>query len=175
MCKTTQCETNGCISDWVCYCDYSCFTCHFGSLPENRGWLGPESESYKDVRNKYVCFPCKRIWKSSVSKYQRNNFTDYIHLKRAHSKHSEVSIEEQKRKRPDYFDSKYNDFCNAYDKKHSKCSKCSKDGILVGRNFRHCKTNKEWKILETNVANGKVDLVDDFHDYPKDLITSLVI
>ncbi len=55
-----------------------------------------------------------------------------------------------------------------YDKDYSKCAKCKNDGILVGRNFRHCKTDKEWKIIEEKYKNNKKGLHDDFHDYPRE-------
>lgn len=57
---------------------------------------------------------------------------------------------------------------NAYSTKESKCAKCKQSGNYVGRNFRHCNTEKEWIKMEEDVNNGTIDLKDDFHAYPKE-------
>jgi hypothetical protein len=44
----------------------------------------------------------------------------------------------------------------------ARCGRCGKDGILVGRNFRHCKTTREWEKLQENVENGTIVLFGDF-------------
>lgn len=49
-----------------------------------------------------------------------------------------------------------------------KCSKCGKEALTFGRNFRHCKSEKEWNKLEESVKNGTIDLQKDFYDYPKE-------
>jgi hypothetical protein len=50
----------------------------------------------------------------------------------------------------------------------SKCAKCSHPGILVGRNFRHCKTDKEWKELEQKYKDNEWGLYKVFFDYPRE-------
>ncbi len=52
--------------------------------------------------------------------------------------------------------------------KQSKCNKCGNEGVHVGRNFRHCKTAKEWKELENKYKEEKIDMVRDFHYYPRE-------
>jgi hypothetical protein len=56
-----------------------------------------------------------------------------------------------------------------YINKKSKCSKYRNHGHLVGRNFSHCKNNKEWIKLKNLVKDGKIDLYKDFYDYPREL------
>lgn len=184
MCIKTGCKTTGCIGcGWYCYCNYTCYKCYFNSITKNRScFRNFDWNPYENVRNKYVCFPCKRIWKSSVSKYQYCPFIhdgvneykqnpesnhEYDHLKFLYTRKSTVPMEKRKKTKPEYEDSQYYQFCGAYKNKHSKCAKCSRDGLYVGQNFRHCKTEKEWKKLELAVEKKEIDLVNDFTDYPK--------
>jgi hypothetical protein len=111
----------------------------------------------KDVRNKYVCFNCKHIWKSSVSKYMKYCETNEKQIPNYDNTNKKNKI----------------DLIYAYDDvythKTSKCAKCSQFGILVGRNFRHCKNKKEWNVLKQKVDKGEIDLYKDFYDYPREL------
>jgi hypothetical protein len=123
-----------------------------------------------DVRNKYVCFPCQRIWKSAVTKYQSRDWSNRGHLKKMHSKESVItSTEKELSRRPDLLNSRFSDFVNVYGNKQSKCAKCRQDGTQVGRNFRHCRSDKEWHLLQLRVNSGEVNLVSDFHDYPREM------
>ena len=59
-------------------------------------------------------------------------------------------------------------YSRSYDADKSNCAKCSKPGILVGRNFRHCKTDNEWKKLEQKYKDNEWGLYKDFFDYPRE-------
>jgi hypothetical protein len=172
MCKNKKCTMNGCSGcQWTCNCEYNCFACSDGRKYGCSSWRFDPDFPFSDVRNKYVCFPCKRIWKSSITKYQVLNPDPICNKSRyIHNKQNRNTLtEEELQKIPDMSESKYYDFLDAYYKKHSKCSKCSCDGLLVGRNFRHCKNDKEWIDLQKRVNNNEIDLYNDFYDYPREL------
>jgi len=152
---------NGCSGcGFVCNCEYKCFACNDSRKYGCSSWRFDPDFPFSDVRNKYVCFSCKRIWKSSVTKYQiLNPEPCYKKLKNTHCKKNQNTFNE----------GKYADYLATYHNKHSKCSKCSCNGLLVGRKFSHCKNDKEWKILHERVKNNEVDLYNDFYDYPREL------
>ena len=153
----------GCCTTGCCKCNYNCFKCSDTDNFKTPNWIyGIEHYGFSDVRNKFVCFPCRRIWKSGISKYICN---------KANLKPQEI---------PGYLDSgltpdeKYemiSKIIDAYRNTMSKCAKCKNDGQYVGRNFRHCKTEKAWKKLEQDVKDKKIDLVKDFYEYPRELTT----
>lgn len=169
MCKDTNCITHGCPGcQWLCNCEHSCFACK--TVTKYGCSTCMYMYPFDAVRNKYVCFPCKRIWKSSVSKYHILN-DEYASLKKKHSKLNRATMSEAElRAPPDNGESAYDDFLNVYKNKHSKCAKCSGDGLLVGRNFRHCDSDKKWKELQTRVESNEINLYDDFHDYPRESV-----
>ena len=153
----------GCCTYGCCKCDYNCFKCSDTKnfIVPNWGY-GEEHYSFSDVRNKFVCFPCRRIWKSSISKYMCDKANLYP---QEIPGYSEPGLSHDEKREMIW------NIINVYSNKTSKCAKCSKDGQYVGRNFRHCKTEKLWKKLEKDVKDGKVDLVKDFYDYPRELAT----
>jgi len=70
MCKSKGCILPERILSRRCLCDYACFDCFAYELTTS-----PPSNYYYDywnVRNKFVCFDCKHVWKSSISKYCYN-------------------------------------------------------------------------------------------------------
>lgn len=72
MCKKYNCIKGWCPScGYKCYCNKACFVCS-STHKYSCSSLYP-IKLYDDVRNKFVCFPCKRMWKSSVSKYDVND------------------------------------------------------------------------------------------------------
>jgi hypothetical protein len=152
-CKTSAC---GCCND--CKCDRRCFECYTADKFNPPGCT-ENLMDISNVRNKYVCLSCKRIWKSSVSKYIC--YGNYDELDR----HNIPNYDKQRNwsDRVELIHS----YLNVYRNKTSKCPKCKMSGLLVGRNFRHCKTNKEWDELTRKVKNEEINLQTDFHDYPK--------
>lgn len=136
-----------------------------GSKCSNQDGGAPEFEDHTNIRNKYVCFPCKRVWKSAVPKYAIQSGP--VDILKNYNQQSGTKIKT------------FYDFCKpddawdnytaVYSKHKSKCAKCSADGLYVGRNFRHCKTYREWADLECRVKAGTVNLEHDFHDYPREL------
>ncbi len=58
---------------------------------------------------------------------------------------------------------------NAYFTKVSGCAACGQPGRAVGRNFRPCRTSKEWVQLENRVQRGLVNLELDFYEYPREI------
>ena len=244
MCQDKRCNNIArCGCCVYCYCEQTCYKC----WDAVKNYVVCGTRSYEcnntEVRNKYVCFPCKRIWKSSVSKYQARNAEDY----NKHKSNDWYSIYDNKLNIEKYnpineipnikkinnnekytinvtdqfinniyksiphefqysngidkseeycvdFANKINDesriinntnpyirterrklkeaeikkYINVYECIGSKCAKCKKDGIHVGRNFRHCKTDKEWKELEQKHKDGKIDLFSDFYEYPRE-------
>jgi len=113
------------------------------------------------------------VWKSAVSKYTYEELTCaedkplFAKLAGRYSKHVPADLRTAK---IDAYDSQITDCCDAYENTTSKCARCARTGNHVGRNFRPCKTKKEWVRLQNNVAAGTVDLVRDFHDYPKQYV-----
>jgi hypothetical protein len=69
MCLETGCGCWGC-SQNCCKCNYNCFKCsNIKNLIKSNWIYYEETYPFSDVRNKFVCFPCRRVWKSSISKY----------------------------------------------------------------------------------------------------------
>lgn len=171
MCRNKGCDmrmANMCVCCVVCKCEKTCYECWYGTSYYNHNWSNSYECNSFEVRNKYVCFPCKRIWKSPVSKYQANKITNYDWIK----KHNWYSITNNKYDRVNEIvnikKADKDSYINVYDNKKSKCAQCKNDGIYVGRNFRHCKTDKEWKELEKKYKNNEIDLYWDFHEYPRE-------
>lgn len=147
MCMKFGCLLSRCGCCHNCNCNKCCFECK-----------SCEPKKYYNVRNKFVCFDCKRIWKSPISKYVAfDEKICKIYVKNYYN-FSKINRKEQ-----------INNCYNNYFQKKSRCAKCGKDGNLVGRNFRHCKTKKEWINLKKNVDIGKINLITDFNDYPKNI------
>lgn len=169
MCRETNCRIAGdaCGCCCSCYCKYKCYECY--DAKANFDTLVLESEHHFDyssfnVRNKFVCFPCKRVWKSYTNKYavqkiynkygdKTSDILKYYNLTKDFSKEN---CEEVTNK---YLNSYYN---------MSSCANCGQEGLRVGRNFRPCKTNKEWATLEQQVKNKEINLELDFVDYPRE-------
>lgn len=167
MCLETGCTIpNGGCGCWgcsqnCCKCNYNCFKCsNIKNLIKSNWIYYEETYPFSDVRNKFVCFSCRRVWKSSISKYICNaaNVTPEeiipIYCKNGMS-HKKL----------------INNIIHTYRNKTSKCAKCKNDGQYVGRNFKHCKNEKLWKKLEQDVKAGKVDLVKNFYEYPREIAT----
>jgi len=202
MCKTKKCSIASCWCCRVCYCEQSCYLCK------------TRDESALDVRNKFVCFPCKRVWKSPISKYicqQVNSkfegykahipnltkinanikpnkidtggfWKDYLEMdwyddKEPSNTNPYTTSEKRKLRKViiNDFTSNYSDYSyrplglSNLNNSKAKCAKCGNLGRMVGRNFAHCKTDKAWKQLETQVQKGEIDLFNDFYDYPREL------
>ena len=204
MCIKKGCNTatQMCRCCIFCECNLSCYTCYDAYTNYQTGWSAFMlfEPNNADVRKKFVCFPCKRIWKSSISKYSANK----VHKRSEGFEECVKSLTKIDENRPIILDkdiwkldeefeeliTKSREVNNACPyKKHekrtlkkdmkilypylystncSKCASCGNAGILVGRNFRHCKSNKEWKELEEKYKNNKKGLHDDFHAYPRE-------
>ena len=165
MCFSLGCTMSTCICTLLCNCNSQCFFCydikHSGSCIHST----KASRKSSDIRNKFVCFDCKHIWKSSVTKYEANKIdkmkrgeqTDILR-QFCNNKFPETRSEREHLLMKRHY---------AYYNATSNCPKCSQIGHQVGRNFRHCKTKKEWEKLLTDYKTNKINLVADFYDYPK--------
>jgi hypothetical protein len=165
-------------------CNYSCFDCYdHHSFKYSQGTSRAE-ESSADVRHKFVCFPCRRVWKSYTSKYICQQ------IKKNHKKEDLIKLvpnifkQDAAREEIEEAERKYNISrgssawgAKIYDKRNPaydwtnrwpKCAKCGKDALSVGRNFRHCRTEKEWIEMERKVNGGEIDLENDFREYPRE-------
>lgn len=189
MCQKKNCKLEGCLScDTVCNCNYSCYDCY--DICSHASCSGIGTRVYldsSDIRHKFVCFPCRRVWKSYVSKYiyrelynYENDISDYV----PNICSKNASTEEKHKKRQNYWDlygstGWSGNFLEDLEEgseertyrpvnRFPRCSKCSQKALSVGRNFRHCKTEKEWNELEKKVKDGKIDLQKDFRDYPRE-------
>lgn len=190
-----------------CYCNESCYLCYsaYKIYETGRSSKSAYAVSNADVRKKFVCFPCKRIWKSSISKYiahkiedKAEGYEEYVSSLKNVDENKAIKYHGTERpwsslscKASDKLVEKFyvvND-SNPYTKyekkllkrclkndqssmyfhtKDSKCAKCGNKGIVVGRNFRHCKTEKEWKHIEEKYKDNEIGLYNDFHDYPRE-------
>ncbi len=207
MCRKKGCDmrmASNCPCCVICKCNETCFECFSANRTYNHYTKNTYQTPHYEPRNKYVCFPCKRVWKSSVSKYQAqkadkninlNNITninkinnkEFYNLKNNNENYTNIlnkKLYKYNLCSEDFIDNlsnNYNRFerkilvktekemyINAYTNNISKCAKCKKNGLYVGRNFRPCNTEKEWKELEKNVKNGSINLYSNFHDYPKE-------
>jgi hypothetical protein len=101
------------------------------------------------MRKKFVCFNCRYIWKSKETKHERTT-DEYVKWLEQHYEK------------------------NNYCRKEPACSKCGQPGIQVGRNFRHCKNEKEWKKLIQKYKDGKIDMMLDFYFDPKETNPKIV-
>lgn len=171
MCPKNKCKMlqtfSGC--DLECYCNYSCFDCwdiNSCGYPLDR-----EEMSFTDIRSKFVCFPCKRVWKSNSSKYIMHKIT---RTKGDSLANYAPNLCKQGETR-DHLRSKYAGtfpFTWNWDERYSeckaKCPKCGQKALPVGRNFRHCSTEKHWKEMEEKVKKREIDLCNDFRSYPRE-------
>jgi hypothetical protein len=149
MCREYNCENSGgCAGCWHCHCDYRCYKCR-----EPAASLYSYCHHYllksEPPRDKYVCLDCLHVWKSKHSKYAL-----YV--------------------------GKYIDCMNKRDFKpvlnpqpfsNSHCARCGKVGIKVGRNFRPCRNQKEWKKLIEKIKNKEIDLFNDFEYFPREALS----
>lgn len=60
------------------------------------------------------------------------------------------------------------DYTTSYLADNSHCAKCGNPENLVGRNFRPCKTDKEWKKMEDKYKDNLEGLFTDFYDYTRE-------
>lgn len=137
-----DCTFSGCPNcQWICNCDKSCYKCAVGS----RMSCGNGSFSlynFDGPRLKFCCFDCKHVWK-----------TQYTY---------ETSLEiwdrrNRNRRRGDEY----------LETAKPKCCKCGKDGIQMGKDFRHCRSDKEWANLRRQIENGTIDAIREFTFCPK--------
>ncbi len=214
MCLKKGCNANiqMCRCCLSCNCNESCYLCYHAYNFYESGFTTNRFEhSNADVRKKFVCFPCKRVWKSSFSKYIVHKVEDkcegYENLmpmfkkvinnepipiyandnseksclecgKYIYSNGRDETIQKcaEVSKNNPYTKSQKkelkkcirNDFASAYLINKSNCAKCGNPGNLVGRNFRHCKNDKEWKQLEQKYKDNPEGLYNDFYDYPRE-------
>lgn len=172
-----MCQKRNCIyipsNRSICYCNESCYDCfdvnnNYGSLTLR------EFHNSCDVRHKFACFSCKRVWKSYTNKYilrlmwdKSNDLSNYVpNICNPNLTSNQKKVQTQKYKCSwGYCDwgYKHND-----ESRHPKCAKCGQNALSVGRNFRHCKSKKEWIELEQKVKNGEIDLQKDFRNYPRE-------
>jgi len=179
MCQKKDCYVSVCSCCSKCNCNFSCYDC-WDVKHQPLSCTGREEHNSSDIRHKFVCFPCRRVWKSYTSKYilqkmnsNRADLSDYVQ----NICKPELSKEEKNELRQKYVGSRgWTDwgarFINSSGEllrnKHPKCSKCGKEALSVGRNFRHSKTEKHWIELEEKVKNGEIDLQKDFRNYPRE-------
>jgi hypothetical protein len=149
MCK--QCDTSDCCPGcWSCQCNYSCFKCREAnkiSCMEGSTRIAPWN--WNDLRKKFVCFDCRHIWKSNWSKYMWDNLDYRNWIDEQFKKESKGEIV-----------------------KKPSCCKCGKEGIEVGRNFRHCRNEKEWIKLIDKYNKKEIDMIKDFYYYPRETLQS---
>ena len=173
MCQKLNCYISPCTCCSNCNCDLSCYDCY--DVKHQRLSMTARSEhSSADVRHKFVCFPCRRVWKSYTNKYlvrkscEHNvDFSLYVPniCKPTMNKQEKLNAEEKYRRAYGYtgFSSNFN-----YEgASKPKCAKCGENAVSVGRNFRHCRNEKHWKDIEEKSKNGAIDLLVDFRNYPK--------
>ncbi len=174
MCQKKNCYIVTCPCCCECYCNQSCFDCW--DLKNQVVRIDRCDSCSASIRNKFVCFPCRRVWKSYTSKYIVSELYNNVSfdLSKCVPNICKPDLSEEKKKE---IENKYrwsrgtiHQHVNFNDKElgKPKCSKCGKDGLSVGRNFRHCKSEKHWNKLEESVKNGTIDLQKDFYDYPRE-------
>ena len=134
MCKGV-CDTTTCTNHdyWYCQCKKVCFRCrqatkYSGNYCGTYAWSG--------LREKYVCFDCKHVWKHRWSKY--------IWL----------TDEGKKIQKKNFKEDHYNSW--------PACNICGHPGIHVGENFRHCKNDKQWQKLRFRYESGEIDMIKEF-------------
>ena len=213
MCIKKGCNsrTQMCHCCLLCQCNVSCYMCYNAEAFYVSGMPNYVFEhSNADVRKKFVCFPCKRVWKSSFSKYlahkvldkcegyekflptlnkvinnepipiykdnseqertRRNNWILFCGTDKTIEKSSEANKNNPYTKSERRELNKFirEDYTSGYLADNSHCAKCGNPGKLVGRNFRPCKTDKEWKKLEDKYKDNVKGLFTDFYDYPRE-------
>ena len=68
MCLRCGCIREGCYGcTWKCKCDYKTWACYSNNIV--RSCHGGEESLRFPYRNKYLCYPCRRVWKSYSTKY----------------------------------------------------------------------------------------------------------
>ena len=179
MCWEKNCYVSPCTCCSLCHCDktcYDCFDVHQGYL----SMTSREEHNSCDVRNKFVCFPCRRVWKSYYNKYisriiLNKSIDSSYYVPNIFPKN--LTKKENTERRHKYFrccgyktdwSADFSDNPEDCSNEKPKCSKCGQEALSVGRNFRHCKTDKEWIEMERKVKNGEIDLRKDFRKYPKE-------
>jgi len=176
MCQKKNCYIVTCPCCCQCYCNESCYDC-WESLSQYYK-IDRCHSTAASIRNKFVCFPCRRVWKSYTSKYIVSEMTN------TNFNSSNLTKYVPNICKPGLPKDKTNELARKYCLSRGtiwqhvrfeneeigkpKCSKCGKEGLTVGRNFRHCKSEKHWNELEESVKNGTIDLQKDFYDYPKE-------
>lgn len=180
MCQKKGCTISSCGCCSKCNCEVSCYDC-WDVRRQPFSCTTREFHASADIRHKFVCFPCRRVWKSYTSKYilqqlySSNDVTpaDFV----PNICKPELSTKEKKKQREKYqlsrgwtdWGAKFvNESGKLLGNQHPKCAKCGKEAVSVGRNFRHCKTEKQWLALEEKVKNGEIDLQKDFRNYPRE-------
>lgn len=173
MCQKKNCRIVSCSCCCQCLCDYSCYDCWEIRYRFDRFERCCSTASV--VRHKFVCFPCRRVWKSYTNKYifmeadkNSTDLSDYV----PNICKPDLPKNEKHELRSKYLRSRglmerHVTFGNNGNSA-PKCSKCGQEAQTVGRNFRHCKSEKQWNELEENVKNGTIDLQKDFYDYPRE-------
>ena len=147
MCRQCIFDLNKCPCEWKCNCDYSCLLCQHRWKTSCGDW---HSAAFylEDVRDKYLCIDCRLVWKTKHTKY----FEDTIDY---HKWYNEKLLEH---------------YYNKTEWGKPSCKKCGKPGVKVGRNFRPCKNDKQWRQLLKDVEDGKTDLIKDFYHYPRETV-----
>jgi hypothetical protein len=150
MCQKKNCYVSPCTCCSNCYCNTSCFDVQNGYLSSTIR----EFHKSCDIRHKFVCFPCRRIWKSYTNKYilrlaysNSTDLSDYV----PNICNSTLTTKEKKKQKQKYISSwgmtdwganfNFPEYFN-HEGKMPKCAKCGNEALSVGRNFRHCKTEK---------------------------------
>lgn len=175
MCKDKKCIIQ--IAHTECHCNQVCFDCY--EAPHRGQCIVAEDYAASDVRNKFVCFPCQRVWKSATSKYlvstlvgkTLNKIVPNYSNPKCSQKVVEFSLEHSDNPLHKHVLQRtaIHLYRWSYLNKTSSCAKCGQVGQYVGRNFRHCKTQKQWIQLEKDVSNGNVNLQQDFREYPREI------
>ena len=186
MCQKKDCFLSVCSCCSRCNCNYSCYDCYdVKTLPYSL--MGREEHNSADIRHKFVCFPCRRVWKSYTNKYiwcavnkPPHDLSNYV----PNVCPNNLPKDEKEKRLQKYFSAyggtawgaKFYDYNpeedNPWNKK-PKCPKCGQEALSVGRNFKHCRNEKHWNELEEAVKSGKIDLQKDFRNYPREGKVSL--
>lgn len=168
-----NCSILACQCCCECFCNQSCYDCWD---MKTQIYRMDRCDSTSSVfRNKFVCFPCRRVWKSYINKYlysEVNKISSDLSEYVPNICKPELPKEKKQELKHKYLLSRgtireHVSF-NSEEIGKPKCSKCGKEALTVGRNFRHCKSEKHWNELEESVKNGTIDLQKDFYDYPKE-------
>jgi hypothetical protein len=81
MCQKLNCIISSCSCCSTCNCKLSCYDVR----NQKYSCTNRAEHNSADVRYKFVCFPCRRIWKSYTNKYLFNianktndDFSQYV-------------------------------------------------------------------------------------------------